>query len=189
LLEAVNAAASAHPDRRIALWFMDEARFGQKGRTTHRWWIKGERPPGVCDKRFESAYIFAAVRPSTGEDFALVLPRVSSAAMSAFLAGFAETVPTDTHVVMVLDQAGWHGAKDLVVPDCLTLVPLPSYSPELNPVERIWLYLRERYLSHRLLADYEAVVNACCDAWNALVAEKGRIQSLTNYPYLNGVTS
>ena len=54
---------------------------------------------------------------------------------------------------------------------------------------RLWLYLRERYLSHRLLADYEAVVNTCCDAWNALVAEKGRIQSLTNYPYLNDVTS
>jgi hypothetical protein len=65
----------------------------------------------------------------------------------------------------------------------------PRLDDTIRPVERIWLYLRERYLSHRLLADYEAVVNACCDAWNALVAEKGRIQSLTNYPYLNGVTS
>jgi hypothetical protein len=151
--------------------------------------MKGQRPPGIADRRFASAYIFAAVRPSTGEDFALVLPWVSAAAMSTFLAGFAETVPADTHVVMVLDQAGWHGAKDLVVPDGLTLVSLPSSSPELNPVERIWLYLRERYLSHRLLADYEAVVDACCQAWNALAAEKGRIQSLTSYPYLNGVTS
>ena len=168
---------------------MDEARFGQKGRTTHRWWMKGQRPPGIADRRFASASIFAAVRPSTGEDFALVLPWVSAAAMSTFLAGFAETVPADTHVVMVLDQAGWHGAKDLVVPDGLTLVSLPSSSPELNPVERIWLYLRERYLSHRLLADYEAVVDACCQAWNALAAEKGRIQSLTSYPDLNGVTS
>ena len=185
----MNAAASAHPDQRITLWFMDEARFGQKGRTTHRWWVKGQRPPGIADKRFASAYIFAAVRPSTGEDFALVLPWVSTAAMSTFLAGFAETVPGDTHVVMVLDQAGWHGAKNLVVPDCFTLLPLPSYSPELNPVERVWLYLRERYLSHRLLANYEAVVDACCEAWNALAAETGRIQSLTSYSYLNGVSS
>ena len=185
----MNAAASAHPDQRITLWFMDEARFGQKGRTTHRWWVKGQRPPGIADKRFASAYIFAAVRPSNGEDFALVLPWVSTAAMSTFLASFAETVPTDTHVVMVLDQAGWHGAKNLVVPDCFTLLPLPSYSPELNPVERVWLYLRERYLSHRLLANYEAVVDACCEAWNALAAETGRIQSLTSYPYLNGVSS
>ena len=94
--------------------------------------MKGQRPPGIADKRFESAYIFAAVRPLTGEDFALVLPWVSAAAMSTFLADFAETVPADTHVVMVLDQAGWHGAKDLVVPECLTLVLLPSYSPDLT---------------------------------------------------------
>jgi hypothetical protein len=59
-----------------------------------------------------------------------------------------------------------------------------SYSPDLNPVERVWLYLRERCLSHRLLADYEAVVDACCRAWNALTAEAGRIKSLCAYPYL-----
>ena len=81
----MRAAAEAHADKQIALWFMDEARVGQKGRTTHRWWVKGQRPPGMSDKRFESAYIFAAVRPATGENFALVLPRVSAAAMSTFL--------------------------------------------------------------------------------------------------------
>jgi transposase len=183
----MRAAAEAHADKQIALWFMDEARVGQKGRTTHRWWGKGQRPPGIADKRFESAYIFAAVRPATGEDFALVLPRVSAAAMSTFLAEFAKTVPDDTHAVMVLDQAGWHDARALSVPASMTLVPLPAYSPELNPVERVWLYLRERYLSHRLLADYEAVVEACCAAWNALTAEAGRLRSLTAYPYLKQV--
>jgi hypothetical protein len=180
----VRAAAEAHADKQIALWFMDEARVGQKGRTTHRWWVKGQRRPGMSDKRFEAAYIFAAVRPSTGEDFALVLPRVSAAAMSTFLAEFAQTVSDDTHVVMVLDPAGWHDARALRVPESVTLVPLPAYSPELNPVERVWLYLREGYLSHRLLADYEAVVAACCDAWNAVTAETGRLRSLTAYPYL-----
>jgi Winged helix-turn helix len=62
LRDAVTAAAEAHPDKRLALWFMDEARVGQKGRTGHRWWIRGERPPGLGDRRFASAYIFAAVR-------------------------------------------------------------------------------------------------------------------------------
>jgi transposase len=109
--------------------------------------------------------------------------------MSLFLDRFSAEVPADTHVVMVLDGAGWHGAKALRLPANLTLVPLPPYSPELNPVERIWLYLRERYLSHRLLDDYEAVVDACCDAWNALVAEPGRIRSLCDYPYLQSVSS
>jgi hypothetical protein len=183
----VRAVAEAHPDKKVALWFMDEARVGQKGRTTHRWWVKGQRPPGIADKRFESAYIFAAVRPATGENFALVLPRISAAAMSTFLAEFAKTLSEDMHAVMVLDQAGWHDARALRVPAGVTLVPLPAYSPELNPVERVWLYLRERYLSHRLLADYDAVVAACCKAWNALTAEAGRLRSLTAYPYLEQV--
>lgn len=109
--------------------------------------------------------------------------------MSVFLGHFAATLAPDIHAVMVLDRAGWHGAKALHRPPNVTLVPLPAYSPELNPVERVWLHLRERYLSHRLLDDYDAVVQACCDAWNALVADTGRIQSLSNYSYLQNVSS
>ena len=107
--------------------------------------------------------------------------------MSRFLADFAQTLPANTHAVMVLDQAGWHGAKALQISETITLVPLPPYSPDLNPVERVWLYLREHFLSHRLLADYDAVVDACCEAWNALTAEAGGLQSLTAYPYLQQV--
>ena len=124
----MKAGAEAHPDKQIALWFMDEARVGQKGRTTRRWWVRGQRPPGIADRRFESAYIFAAVRPATGEDFALVLPRVSAVAMSTFLAEFAQTIPEDMHAVMVLDQAGWHDAQALNLPASVTRVPLPAYN-------------------------------------------------------------
>ena len=120
---------------------------------------------------------------------ALVLPRVSTAAITRVLTEFAGALTPDEQAVLVLDQAGWHGARDLVVPANVTLVPLPPYCPELNPVERVWLYLRERFLSHRLHADYEAVVNACCAAWNARVAETGRIQSLTAYPYLQKISA
>ena len=162
---------------------------GQKGRTCYRWWVKGQRPPGLADKRFASASLFAAVRPATGEDFCLVLPRVCTEAMNRFLLDFAAAVPADTHAVMVLDGAGWHNQRSVTIPPNVTVVPLPAYSPELNPVERIGLSLRERYLSHRLLADYEAVVDACCRAWNALTAEPGRIRSLCAYPYLAKISS
>jgi hypothetical protein len=146
----VRTPPAAHPDRRIALWFMDEARIGQKGRPCRRWWLKGQRPPGRCDKRFEWAYLFAAVQPATGADMALVLPEATTRTMSLFLAAFSRTLPKDVHAVLVLDRAGWHGAKALEVRANVTLVPLPPYAPELNPVERVWLYLRERFLSLRV---------------------------------------
>ena len=111
---------------------------------------------------------------------------VSTKAMSLFLDQFSRQLAADEHAVMVLDQAGWHGANALRVPDNVTLVPLPSYSPELNPVERLWLYLRERHLSHRLLDDYDAIVEACCRAWNQLTP--ARINSLCNYPYIQQVS-
>jgi transposase len=79
--------------------------------------------------------------------------------------------------VLVLDQAGWHDARALHVLDTITLLPLPPASPQLNPVERVWLYLRERYLSHRMLDDYEAVLEAVCRAWNRLLDETGRLTS------------
>lgn len=146
--------------------------------------MRGQRPLGLCDKRFTSAYLYAAVCPANGADFALVMPTVSTAAMSVFLDGFSKSREPDVQAVLVLDQAGGHGSRALAVPDNITLVPLPPYSPELNPVERVWLYLRERFLSHRLLDDYRAIVDACCDAWNALTATPERLRSLTNYPWL-----
>ena len=138
----------------------------------------------MCDKRFIFAYIFAAVEPGTDNAFALVMPYVNTEAMQLFLDGFAATIAADEHAVMVLDQAGWHGSGGLVVPETITLVPLPPYSPELNPVERLWLHLKERFLSHRLHADYDAIVDAACTAWQRLRADTGRIKSLCSYPWI-----
>ena len=104
--------------------------------------------------------------------------------MGVFLAAFARELEPGAHAVLILDRAGWHGSPRLEVPANVTLVPLPAYSPELNPVERVWLYLRERFLSHRVLDGYGAVLDAACRAWNALAAEPGRLASLTAYPYL-----
>ena len=168
----------------MRLFFQDEARIGQKGRTAYVWWKRGERPPGLCDKRFTFAYIFAAIEPGTDNGFALVLPYANTEAMQLFLDRFAATLADDEHAAMVLDQAGWHGSNGLIVPGNITLVPLPPYSPELNPVERVWLYLKQRFLSHRLLADYDAIADAACRAWNRLAAETGRITMLGSYPWI-----
>ena len=128
----------------------DEARFGQKGRPCHRWWLRGQRPSGPVDQRYTFVYAFAAVEPATGRDFCLVLPEVSTTAMNKFLRHFSATLADDEDAVMVLDGAGWHTSHALLVPTNVTLLRLPPYSPELNPIERVWLYLREQHLSHRV---------------------------------------
>ena len=115
----------------------------------------------------------------------MLLSRKAIKAMNEFLVRFAATLAEDGHAVMVLDRAGWHTAKRLVIPSNVTLVWLPPYSPEINPVERVWLYLREKHWSHRLLDTGDAIVDALCRAWNALTAE--RLRSLTSYPYLEQV--
>lgn len=164
---------------------MDEARVGQKGRTGYRWGLRGERPRGLCDRRFDWTYLYAAVRPATGDGFALVLPEVSTAAMSTFLERFAATIRPDTHAVLVPDRAGWHGSRHLVVPKTASLVPLPAYAPELNPVERRCLHLRERFFSPCMFDTYDEIVSACCKAWNRRTRQQ--IRSLCGYQWITKV--
>jgi transposase len=166
------------------LFFQDEARVGQKGRVCHIWWKRGERPPGLLDQRYANAYIYAAAEPGTDTAFALILPDANRVGMQAFLEAFAKTIADDEHVALVLDGAGWHSSKALTVPANITLVPLPPYSPELNPVERVWLYLKERFLSLRLHNDYKAIVAAASKAWKRLCRQRGRLTSLTAYPWI-----
>jgi transposase len=93
------------------------------------------------------------------------------------------------HAALVLDGAGWHGARALAVPPNVTLVRLPPHSPTLNPVERVWLHLRERFLSLRVFAYYRAVVDACCAAWSRLVAEPDHIRFLRDQPWIRNISS
>ena len=109
--------------------------------------------------------------------------------MQDVLDRFAATLEADAHAVLVLDGAGWHDRRALRVPDNISLIGLPPYSPALNPVERVWLYLRERFLSMRVFENTAAIINACCDAWNQLTAEPGRLHSLCAYPWITKVNS
>ncbi|MEM8552764.1 MAG: IS630 family transposase [Pseudomonadota bacterium] len=187
LLQALSAARTAHPTKRITLWFQDEMRVGQKGRLCHRWWCRGQRPSGRQDQCFDWTYLFGAVRPDGEGAFALVLPIVDTAMMQLFLDRFAATLAPDEHAVMVLDKAGWHGAGALRVPGNVTLGTLPSYSPQLYPMDRVWLYLRERHLSLRVFPNQNAIVDACCNAWNALAADTARLRSLCLQPWIERV--
>jgi DDE superfamily endonuclease len=158
----------------------DESRIGQKGGLTRQWARRGSRPRQPKDQRYAAAYIFAAVCPAAEKTAALVLPQVDTEAMNLHLAEIARQVDAQAHAVVILDQAGWHGARTLLVPENLTLLSLPPYSPELNPVENLWQFLKHNFLNSRVFADYQAIVDACCDAWNRLRAIPGQIRSITS---------
>ncbi len=135
----------------------------------------------IKDQGYRSAYIFGAVCPERDTGVAVVLSRASTEGMNRFLEELSSQVPPRTHALVLIDNAGWHVSEDVEAPANLTLVPLPPYSPELNAIERLWQYLRDRYLSGCLFRDVQDVIKECCRVWNALLAETGRIRSLTNY--------
>jgi transposase len=107
-----------------------------------------------------------------------VLPRCTTQAMSLHLQEIAQAVAPGAHAVVLLDQAGWHQSRRLVVPDNITLLPLPPKSPELNPMENIWLFMRENWLSNRIFTSYADILDQCCDAWNKLVDQPWIIMSI-----------
>ena len=98
--------------------------------------------------------------------------------MTLHLAEIAVTVAPGAHAVLLLDQAGWHGSDALTVPPNITLTPLPSKCPELNPVENIWQVMRDNWLSNRIFRSYEDILDHCCFAWNRLVDQPWRIRSI-----------
>jgi transposase len=178
----------AHPEaQRFEIWSQDEARVGQKGRTGYVWWQRGHTPRGRRDVGYQSAWIIGAVCPAHATGVALVLTRLDTAAMNLFLTELSQAVAPGAHGVVLTEKAGWHTAGDLVVPENLSLVFLPPYSPELNPIERLWLHLRNNRLSHCVFRTTDEIIDSCCAAWNWRLAETGRIRSLCSYPWLGRV--
>lgn len=124
------------------------------------------------------------MNPQIGESSALLTPTVNTGYMNTHLQHISELVGIKRHVVLVLDNAGWHVAKALKVPSNITLLPLPPYSPELNPIERLWAYLKSHYLSNQVFKDYDDLFQKVKTAWLAL--DEQRLQSLTNSPCCAG---
>ena len=141
-MAAIRAALPA--GTAIELWWQDEARVGQKNGITRRWARRGTRPSAPKDQRTTSAYIYGAICPAKGKGAALVLPRCNTDGMTLHLAEISAAVAPGAHAVLILDQAGWHLSAGLVVPGNITLLPPPPKCPELNPVENVWQFMRDK---------------------------------------------
>ena len=164
------------------VFLMDEARLGQRGTLTRVWAPRGSRPAAVKQTRYEWVYLYAAVEPSTGESVALLAPNVDTGTFNVFLRMLADEVKPGEHVVLIMYQAGWHKSKAVRLPDCITALLLPPYSPELNPVENLWHHLRSHYLSNRAYADYDHLIDAGGEAWRKLTPAV--IKTVCACPYL-----
>jgi hypothetical protein len=156
----------------------DEARIGQKNGQVRQWARRGTRPRQPADQRYENAYLFGAICPARGVGAALALPYADTEAMQMHVDEVSRRVARGAHAVLLLDRAGWHTTDKLNIPKNMTLIFLPSRSPELNPVENVWQYLRANWLSNRVFETYDDIIDAACDAWNKLTAAPEVITSI-----------
>jgi transposase len=150
LPEKLAKIREAHPDKRVLSYYQDEARFGQHGALTRIWARVGSQPRAIRQTQYDYLYLFTAICPETGDAAGLITASINTDAMNAFLAEFSRELPKDVHAVMVLDRAGWHVSSKLKIPGNVSLIHLPPKSPELNPAENLWHYLRSHYWSNRL---------------------------------------
>jgi len=140
--------------------------------------VNNERPPAIC--------------PKLGKGAAPVLPRCNTAAMNLHLQEVAAAVApfvggtihrivpssSSPHAVLLLDQAGWHVSAKLAVPPNITLMPLPPKAPELNPVENLWQFIRDNWLSNRIFRSYDGILDHACAAWRRIVDQPWRIMTI-----------
>jgi hypothetical protein len=133
----------------------------------------------VRDNRHDSAYLYGAICPARGLGAAIIMPAANTEGMNEHLKEISTQVAQGAHALLICDGAGWHqigGA--LKVPDNITLLKLPPYAPELNPVENVWAYLRANKLCNRVWDTYEDIVEACRKAWAFLIEDPDRIRSI-----------
>lgn len=166
----------------MTVWAEDEHRLGLFPVGRRVWAPKGQRPTTQVERHYEWLYVYGFVRPSTGQSWWCLLPTVTTEAMALALATFAreEEIDGEHRAVLVLDQAGWHIAHDLLVPDGIDLVLLPSYSPELQPAERLWPLVDEP-VANRAFADLDALEAVLVERCRTLEADRATLQAHTHF--------
>ena len=170
--------------KNVDVWFQDEARFGQQNTTTRLWAEKGTRPRAVKQQQFEYAYLFGAVCPSTGATEALISPVMNMEVMEQHLALISQKTKNGRHAVIIVDGAAWHQPYLADKFSNLTIIKLPPYSPELNPIEQVWSWLRQHHLANRCFKGYDDILDACSDAWNSFVSDAKRVTKMCSRDWI-----
>ena len=177
----------SHPDKEVRIFFQDETRFGQQGSLTRVWAQTGSRPRAVRQTEYQYVYVLGTVCPETGQAEAIIAPRVDTEMVNRFLEQFSQALPANVHALLVWDGAGYHRAKALRVPTNVSLLRLPPYSPELNPIENLWHYLKSHHWSNRAYDNYDELFEAANTAWCRVCLQPNYVQTICAAPYANAV--
>lgn len=164
----------------MRLFSQDESRFGLLPIPRRRVTLPGIKPISPVQFQFESYYLYGAVEPKTGESFFLELPNLNAGCFQVYLDEFSKAY-CDSFNVMILDRGKFHQAQKLKIPYNVALVFIPPYSPELNPIERLWEDIKDE-IAGELYPTIQALTDRVASILNGYTKEE--IQSLTSYPYL-----
>jgi putative transposase len=165
----------------IRLMFQDEAGFGRINKPRYCWAKRGMRPSVPCHHIREYRYAYGAVEPFSGESFFLVLPYNNTDCMNLFLAELTKKYPND-YIILVLDGATWHRSGALCVPDNIELIYLPPATPEMNPIEQIWTWIRRHGFGNEIFKTLENVIDRLCETIRALSSDT--VKSITSRQWI-----
>jgi len=163
---------------KIDIWFEDESRIGQKGTLTRIWAKRGERPRVVRQQQYLNSYIIGSVCPERGFSEAIISPCCNSDSMHKHLQQISKATPDGHLAVVIMDRAGWHTTSEIYdLPNVKPLF-LPKASPELNPMEQVWQWIKQHCLANRTFADYQDIEDSACDAWNIFTSCKELLNTM-----------
>ena len=163
------------------MFFFDEARFGLQTSLARIWALSGKPLQIKVKQAYQNFYVYGSVEPKSGENFSLFLPWVNTDMMNLYLEQMSLAYGNE-EIVIIMDQAGWHKSKDLVVPDNIDIIYLPPYSPELNPIERLWKYMKTHFIHNRVFGSLKQMMADMVDVFADL--KNDTISSLCRCSYL-----
>lgn len=149
--------------------YFDESRFGTKTKTGLGWFIKGSRTPVRVKLGFKNFYLYSSVNPASGKSFTLLMPNVDTICMNVFLEELVKEIKED--FILIMDGAGWHKSKDLIVPKNIQIILLPPYCPELNPVERLWRFIKDNTIKNKVFETLKNLEDEVCEFIKNLTEE------------------
>jgi len=168
-------------DKGKIIYFFDEARFGLQPTFTRLWALRGKPCVVEYQQSYQWCYVYSAIAPANGDSFSLILPEVNTEMMNLFLTHLHKHIG-ERKIVLVMDRAGWHCSKKLKIAPQIELIYMPPYSPELNPVERLWKWIRSEVTHNRIFSSLDSLINDLAETWKALTVPK--IKRLCHCEYI-----